>query len=40
MVDKALGLVEYGSGGGITWGTCPGAEQEWEEVLLKARAPV
>ena len=38
VVDKALGLVEYGSGGGITWDSS--AEQEWEEVLLKARTPV
>ena len=38
VVDKALGLVEYGSGGGITWDSSAG--QEWEEVLLKARAPV
>ena len=38
VVDKALGLVEYGSGGGITWDSS--AEQEWEEVLLKAPAPV
>ena len=38
VVDKALGLVEYGSGGGITWDSS--AAEEWEEVLLKARAPV
>lgn len=41
VVDKRRGLVEYGSGGGITWDSGPPAE--WDEVLLKAgiltRAP-
>jgi para-aminobenzoate synthetase/4-amino-4-deoxychorismate lyase len=36
VVDKTRGVAEYGSGGGITWDSAP--EQEWEEVLLKARA--
>lgn len=33
VVDKVGGIVEYGSGGGITWDSCP--DLEWEEVLLK-----
>jgi para-aminobenzoate synthetase/4-amino-4-deoxychorismate lyase len=36
VVDKAHHLVEYGSGGGITWDSAPDAE--WAEVVLKARA--
>ena len=36
VVDKAHQVVEYGSGGGITWDSAP--DREWEEVLLKARA--
>jgi para-aminobenzoate synthetase / 4-amino-4-deoxychorismate lyase len=36
VVDKGRRLVEYGSGGGITWDSQ--AEQEWEEVVLKAEA--
>jgi para-aminobenzoate synthetase/4-amino-4-deoxychorismate lyase len=36
VVDKARQMVEYGSGGGITWDSTP--EAEWEEVLLKAKA--
>ncbi len=37
-VDKARHLVEYGSGGGITWDSVP--TSEWEEVLIKATALV
>jgi para-aminobenzoate synthetase/4-amino-4-deoxychorismate lyase len=36
VVDKAHQVVEYGSGGGITWDSA--ADREWEEVLLKAKA--
>jgi len=36
VVHKILGIVEYGSGGGITADSSPLAE--WEEVMLKARA--
>jgi para-aminobenzoate synthetase / 4-amino-4-deoxychorismate lyase len=36
VVDKARRLVEYGSGGGITWDSRP--DSEWEEVLMKTRA--
>jgi para-aminobenzoate synthetase/4-amino-4-deoxychorismate lyase len=38
VVDKARQLVEYGSGGGITWDSSP--ESEWEEVLLKAKSVI
>ena len=38
MIDKARLLVEYGSGGGITWDSSP--EAEWEEVLIKTKALV
>jgi para-aminobenzoate synthetase/4-amino-4-deoxychorismate lyase len=38
VVDKSQRLVEYGSGGGITWDSSP--EAEWEEVLIKTRALV
>jgi para-aminobenzoate synthetase/4-amino-4-deoxychorismate lyase len=34
-VDLATGAVAYGTGGGITWDSDPGAE--WEEALAKAR---
>jgi len=36
VVDKGRQLVEYGSGGGITWDSSP--ESEWEEVLIKTKA--
>ena len=38
VIDKAGPLVEYGSGGGITWDSSP--EAEWEEVLIKTKALV
>lgn len=38
VVDKARQLVEYGSGGGITWDSSP--ESEWEEVLLKTKSVI
>jgi para-aminobenzoate synthetase / 4-amino-4-deoxychorismate lyase len=38
VVDKSRRVVEYGSGGGITWDSSP--ESEWEEVLIKTRALV
>ena len=38
VIDKARLLVEYGSGGGITWDSSP--EAEWEEVLIKTKALV
>jgi para-aminobenzoate synthetase/4-amino-4-deoxychorismate lyase len=34
-IDKGRGLVEYGSGGGITWDSSPAAE--WEEVVVKTK---
>jgi para-aminobenzoate synthetase/4-amino-4-deoxychorismate lyase len=34
VVDRARGVVEYGSGGGITWDS--DARAEWREVRLKA----
>jgi para-aminobenzoate synthetase/4-amino-4-deoxychorismate lyase len=34
-IDKARALVEYGSGGGITWDSSPAAE--WEEVVVKTK---
>lgn len=36
VIDKRHHLVEYGSGGGITWDSEPSAE--WEELLLKTNA--
>ena len=36
VIDKPRFLVEYGSGGGITWDSSP--EAEWEEVLIKTKA--
>jgi para-aminobenzoate synthetase/4-amino-4-deoxychorismate lyase len=36
VVDKALHVVEYGSGGGITWDSS--ASAEWDEVLVKTKA--
>jgi para-aminobenzoate synthetase/4-amino-4-deoxychorismate lyase len=36
VVDKVRRVVEYGSGGGITWDSSAGAE--WEEVVVKAKA--
>jgi para-aminobenzoate synthetase / 4-amino-4-deoxychorismate lyase len=38
VVDKCRQLVEYGSGGGITWDSSP--ESEWQEVLIKTKALV
>jgi para-aminobenzoate synthetase / 4-amino-4-deoxychorismate lyase len=38
VIDKSRGMVEYGAGGGITWDST--AEQEWDEVALKAAALV
>ena len=38
VIDKARLLVEYGSGGGITWDSSP--EAEWVEVLIKTKALV
>ncbi len=38
VVDKGRQLVEYGSGGGITWDSSP--HSEWEEVLVKTKALV
>jgi para-aminobenzoate synthetase/4-amino-4-deoxychorismate lyase len=35
-IDKTRQVAEYGSGGGITWDSSPGAE--WEEVLVKTRS--
>jgi len=32
-IDKVRGVVEYGSGGGITWDSSPAAE--WDEVVVK-----
>jgi para-aminobenzoate synthetase / 4-amino-4-deoxychorismate lyase len=34
-IDKGRGLVEYGSGGGITWDSSPASE--WEEVVVKTK---
>jgi para-aminobenzoate synthetase / 4-amino-4-deoxychorismate lyase len=34
-IDKAREVVEYGSGGGITWDSS--AASEWEEVVVKTR---
>jgi para-aminobenzoate synthetase/4-amino-4-deoxychorismate lyase len=36
VVDRSKGVVEYGTGGGISWDSDPRAE--WDEVLLKAAA--
>jgi para-aminobenzoate synthetase / 4-amino-4-deoxychorismate lyase len=36
VLDRAHRSATYGSGGGVTWDST--ATQEWEEVLLKARA--
>ncbi len=36
VVDKARQVVEYGSGGGITWDSAAAAE--WSEVLVKTKA--
>jgi para-aminobenzoate synthetase / 4-amino-4-deoxychorismate lyase len=35
VVDRGLGQIEYGSGGGIVWDSAPG--DEYTEALLKAR---
>jgi para-aminobenzoate synthetase/4-amino-4-deoxychorismate lyase len=35
VVDRELGRVEYGSGGGIVWDSAP--DDEYREALLKAR---
>ncbi|MGP4007174.1 chorismate-binding protein [Streptomyces sp. 4N124] len=35
IVDRAGGLLKFGTGAGITWGSDP--EQEWRETELKAR---
>jgi para-aminobenzoate synthetase/4-amino-4-deoxychorismate lyase len=35
VVDKGRRVVEYGSGGGVTWDSVP--EAEWEELLIKLR---